>query len=74
MFAILTATYMEGDYSWYGAYDTDHAFAIRSASDYTAAQEYFFPEDDDMLGWDLDWSYSINFVVAPTSIIEVKQP
>lgn len=69
LFAIHVGTYTEGDYFWAGAVSEHSAFTIRTAGDYTAAWEYFFPEDD---GYDYDWGHtnSMNYVVASASIIE----
>lgn len=75
IFAIQTGTYIEGDYSWSGATDENRAFAIRSAADYHEVDDWYFPAedyDDDNGGYyyDPDWSHSIQFVVAPTSLIK----
>jgi|GEM_PF-5606915 len=69
LFAIAVGTYTEGEYFWAGATSEHSAFTIRSAGDYEAAWEYFFPEDDGY-DYDLDSTHSMDFVVAPASIIE----
>ena len=73
LFAIQTGAYSEGDYYWRGATISDYAYTIRTADDYAAAIDWCLPEDDPNM-WDLDWCYSVTFVVAPTSVIEVSQP
>lgn len=74
IFAIQTGTYVEGEYVWSGPTDQSRAFTIRSAADYQEVYDWYFPAHDDGEGYyydyDPDWSHSIQFVVAPTSIIK----
>jgi hypothetical protein len=69
LFAIAVGTYTEGDDFWAGAVSEHSAFTIRTLGDYNAAWEHFFPEDDGY-DYDLGSTHDMNYVVAPTSVIE----